>query len=751
MTSVSRCPSETAKDLHREPSWLGRHVTKKSHESFVSGYPSLSVSYGSFEELKSSAYSLALHRRSSFQSAIAPPICAPHRSSSIAATASDLTRKPLLHRVLTRSVSVEGGKELQILASSASQPLFLDIDKRPDFDLVFPSSSNSIQRSTTIEEDAVSLISTHSDLTVQEHDSDARQSRVLSSAPNQSSPSYKSDRRHSNPTDLKRSVSATPLVYRSQSLRRHHQRDLKQPVFVPSFIIKPVRDNRDGYRMDLPTLTSRYYGDESEVGPSSTTFTPINNTPIITTVTEGEHVLSTIQGSHEGDDECAAESTLDDEFDDLNSPPRGRPRPLDLRRDNRAEYETYARSQRQLGSCASDRADYGGSTEQDDDPLNEPSLNAQTQSTTSAMDEPRTGGVRFTGLPPPEEDTPSRLRNMPRGRRRSRTRRGGRSLTPPPRPNFFSRSPPRLGSPIRFSNWRERSIPRPVVDELVVAAMGTNPVNMRGQLLTVTDITCPDEQGELEVIAREGLRIGGIQFGSRQIFREGSENADVPTAQHENVIAAPRPRDRRRLLSVSIISSEDDDSTPSTFVPLTPSAPQWFDDTVAMSNHAPVASNGPSTGRIRDTRQRPQIVNPSEQLYQRTNQAIGSQHSATNNITMVPRAPMSAVIEGEPVDEIQAITPAAPSEAVLERERRRLEADQILQATRPAESSVPARYRMRMDDAISLGEAETDRYHVCLNTGQRSRRGLLSWTKWKEVAKWGADKVVKAKKQRRGN
>jgi hypothetical protein len=286
--------------------------------------------------------------------------------------------------------------------------------------------------------------------------------------------------------------------------------------------------------------------------------------------------------------------------------------------------------------------------------------------------------------------------------------------------------------------------------------MGRNPVNMQGQLLTVTDITCPDERGELEVIAREGLRIGGIQFGSRQMFREGSENEDVQTSQLENVSAAPRPRDRRRLLSVSIISSEDDDDiTPSTFIPLTPSAPQWFDNTVTATHHAPADSHAPSTGRIRDTRQRPQLVNPSEQLHQRTNQTLGFQQSATSDAmvtsTMVPRAPMSAVIEGGPVNETHASTPAGPSEAVLERERRRLEADQILQATRPAESSVPARYRMRMDDAISLGEAEADRYHVSLRTDQRSRRGLLSWKKWKEVAKRGADKVAKARKQRRGN
>ncbi|KAI9810649.1 MAG: hypothetical protein M1832_001224 [Thelocarpon impressellum] len=164
------------------PTFLGRHTTP-SRDSLSSAL-SRPVSFGSFQELRTSAYAASLHSITSFTSA--PPL--PRRSSSLGQVPQSQG---------SRGSSVGSRRALRELESANAQKLYIDVDKRPEVDLIFPDSS------------------------------------TLQSTP-----------RKRQVGDTTRSselppIAGPPLVYRSPSAGELHHKQRKQAAFVPAFIVRP--------------------------------------------------------------------------------------------------------------------------------------------------------------------------------------------------------------------------------------------------------------------------------------------------------------------------------------------------------------------------------------------------------------------------------------------------------------------------------------------------------------------------------
>ena len=187
-TELERMPS---KGKDRLPAFLGRHHTS-SRESGSSG-PSQKISYGSLQELQSSAYTVLLNRASALGSR---PIL-PARSSSLGnCHGLQSPRTP----IFPRSASAEPKLVVR-------DPIYIDIDKRQNVDVIFPDTST--QRSISEQGSRTSGKARSYDPL-----------RRVESAGRSGSPS-------------------TPLIYRPPSQASVSGEQRKQPLFVPAYIILP--------------------------------------------------------------------------------------------------------------------------------------------------------------------------------------------------------------------------------------------------------------------------------------------------------------------------------------------------------------------------------------------------------------------------------------------------------------------------------------------------------------------------------
>jgi hypothetical protein len=290
--------------------------------------------------------------------------------------------------------------------------------------------------------------------------------------------------------------------------------------------------------------------------------------------------------------------------------------------------------------------------------------------------------------------------------------------------------------------------------------MGNNPVHMQGQLLTVTDETLPEQQGDLNVVEHEGLRIGGVQFGSRQMTRQGAEHevhADEAQGDRADspVSSLPdrdrdRDRVRSRILSSATFSTANNSST-ATFIPLTPSATAFFEDTVTTTHIASAVTLTPATGRVTltsatgrigETRIRPQLVT----YPQRASNAARAQHPGGQPATTLHRAAAAASLEGRQLPEgMQAeLATADRIEAVQAREEIRLAADRA-RRDREGESAATGS-STRPQGGRDLGGRAIGWFHFSTRGDERSTEQPGLWERMKELTKRGVGKMKMKKR-----
>ncbi|KAI9721814.1 MAG: hypothetical protein M1812_002150 [Candelaria pacifica] len=191
-TSQTRVGSQEQSE--RLPSFLGRH---QSEDIYNPHCRSFSVAGGT-RELHTTAWSSTRYRVPSFGKPNIPTRAASLNSIQEANTSRKLD---------SRSISVSSAEELKDLLFVNKEPLFIDLPKTANRDLIFPTRA-----STYIQEVSPLLCRT----------------RRISS--------------HDNPRRSRSSIhnadSATPLVYKSRSSASLQSRRNRQPVFVPKIIIK---------------------------------------------------------------------------------------------------------------------------------------------------------------------------------------------------------------------------------------------------------------------------------------------------------------------------------------------------------------------------------------------------------------------------------------------------------------------------------------------------------------------------------
>ncbi|KAI9829963.1 MAG: hypothetical protein M1819_005935 [Sarea resinae] len=140
------------------------------------------------------------------------------RSSSL----SRVQELQMQHRLESRSVSISSVDELQSVLSDNNEPLFIDIPKRENIEIIFPPNSTHITPTHVA-------------------------SKVSFGKANGKLHSYEA-LRNSSP---RRTRSATPVVYRSNSAASLYREQQKVPLFVPSQILmSPHHHHHSSYSED---------------------------------------------------------------------------------------------------------------------------------------------------------------------------------------------------------------------------------------------------------------------------------------------------------------------------------------------------------------------------------------------------------------------------------------------------------------------------------------------------------------------